>query len=182
MHKSSIYLAIIGAVVSTKIYCQETEKTSGIFYKASLATTISVNENYEIFDEDSGTFFVPNSIFINNTIGYQFDTRSMLGLNVEYNYHANNSLNFLPIHLSFQYNVFQFDDNLFLRGSYGRLVGISKDFETGTFYRVGAGYQLFDTNFKNSWHFGIDFTRKRFGFRQTEKLSSVSIFLEFMLF
>jgi hypothetical protein len=182
MLRPFIYLTIISIVIQAQLYSQETEKISGIFYKASLATTISVNENYEIFDEDSGTFFVPNSIFVNNTIGYQFDTRSMLGLNIEYNYHGNNRLNFLPIHLSFQYNVLQFEDNLFLRGSYGRLVGISKDFETGTFYRVGAGYQVFDANFKNSWHFGIDFTRKRFGFRQTEKLSSVSIFLEFMLF
>ena len=182
MLKPFVYLVVFIFAMPCKLYTQETEKTAGMFYKASLATTISVNENYEIFDEDSGTFFVPNSIFVNNTIGYQFDTRSMLGLNVEFNYHANNKLNFLPIHLSFQYNVLKFDDNFFLRGSYGRLVGISEDFETGTFYRVGAGYQLFDANFKNSWHFGLDFTRKRFGFRQTEKLSSVSIFLEFMLF
>lgn len=161
---------------------QETEKTSGFFYKPSLATTIGVNEDYEVFDEGTGTLFVPNSVFVNNTIGYQFDRRLLLGFNVEYNWHAPNNLQFLPIHLSFQYNIITNDDHVFLRGSYGKFIPVNRHFEEGTFYRVGAGVQLFDANYKNSWHLGLDFTRKRFGFRQSEKLSSVSLFLEFMLF
>lgn len=182
MSKCLIFSFVFALLFSGKFYSQEATKTAGIFYKPSLATTIAVNENYEIFNDYDDSFFIPNSIFFNNTIGYQFDSRSMLGVNIEYNYHADNRLQFLPIHLSFQYNVFQFEDNVFVRGSYGRLLPFNRHFEEGNFYRVGLGYQLFDANFKNSWHIGIDFTRKRFGFRQSEKLSSVAIFLEFMLF
>lgn len=57
------------------LYSQEISKTSGFFYKPSLATTIGVNEDYELFDESSGTLFIPNSVFVNNTLGYQFDRR-----------------------------------------------------------------------------------------------------------
>jgi hypothetical protein len=49
-------------------------------------------------------------------------------------------------------------------------------------YKFGIGYRGFDENFRNSWLIGLDFNRKRFGYRQEEKLSGVSIFLEFMLF
>lgn len=177
-----ILFLIVYILIFSALNAQVTEKTSGFFYKPSLAATIGINEDYELLVEDSGTLFVPNSIFVNNTLGYQFDARSLLGFNVEYNWHAPNNLQFLPIHLSFQYNIITDDNNVFLRGSYGRLLPLNRHFEEGNFYRVGAGVQLFDANYKNSWHLGLDFTRKRFGFRQTEKLSSVSIFLEFMLF
>ena len=86
------------------------------------------------------------------------------------------------MYLNFQYNVFDFDDKVFIRGGYGRLIDLGKAFETGTLYKVGLGAQIYDENYKNSWLIGLDFSRKRFGYRQTEKLSSVSIFLEFMLF
>ncbi len=78
--------------------------------------------------------------------------------------------------------MFDFDDKVFVRGGYGKMIDLGKNFESGTLYKLGIGYQAFDDNFKNSWLIGLDFSRKRFGFRQTEKLSSVSIFLEFMLF
>ena len=59
---------------------------------------------------------------------------------------------------------------------------MGENFEKGTLYRVGTGIQLFDDDFNNSFLIGLDFSRKRFGFRQTEKLSSVSIFLEYIVF
>jgi hypothetical protein len=86
------------------------------------------------------------------------------------------------LHLSFQYNLFDFDDELFIRGGYGALLDIGKSFEEGTLYKLGTGVRIYDDNFKNSWLIGFDFSRKRFGYKQTEKLSSVSLFLEYMVF
>lgn len=161
---------------------EDTEKTNGFFYKISLASTLGVNEDFSLVEEENSNLIRPSSLFINNTFGYQFDERSSIGLNIEYDWYWERGFHFLPVHLSFRYNILDFDDKLFLRGGYGRLVGISDDFEKGNQYKLGLGFQIFDEDFKNSCLIGLDFNRKRFGFRQTEKLSSVSIFLEFQFF
>jgi hypothetical protein len=48
----------------------------------------------------------------------------------------------------------------------------------GTLYKIGLGGEYFLENSNKSILFGIDFMRKRFGYRQENKLSSVSLFLE----
>ncbi len=158
------------------------EKTNGLFYKISLATTLTVNENYTINTDDDETLLNPSAFFFNNTVGYQFDKRTMLGLNLEYDYHSQQGLHFLPAYLNFQHNVIADDDNVFVRFGYGTLLGLSRDFEKGNLYKIGTGVQIFDDDYRNSILIGVDFTRKRFGYRTLEGLSSVSIFLEFMLF
>lgn len=165
------------------LFSQSDIKTNGIFYKVSAAATLTVNEDYTLTqDDDTGPFLIPNALFITNTLGYQFDERTSLGVNLEFDHHFENDLLFFPAYLSFRYNLITNDNNLFLRTSYGRLLNIAKNFETGTLYKVGLGIQSFDDNYKNSLLFGIDFSRKRFGYKQDEKLSSISIFFEFMLF
>ena len=162
---------------------QETEeKTQGIFYKFSIASTLTTNENYTIGNDEDETFININAIFVNAAAGYQFDERSSMGLALEYDRHFRDNLNFLPLFLEFKYNLFTFEDNFFVRGGYGKLLNVNDNFETGTLYKLGLGFQLFDENLKNSFLIGLDFTRKRFGERQLDKLSSVSIFIEFMLF
>ncbi|MGB3605759.1 hypothetical protein [Psychroserpens sp.] len=84
--------------------------------------------------------------------------------------------------MNFTYNIVDFDDVLFVRGGYGTLVDLGESFENGTLYTVGLGYRIFDDDFRNSWLVGFDFSRRRFGNQQNDKLSSVAIFLEFMLF
>ena len=164
-------------------FAQENEKTHGIYYKISLAGTLTINEDYQInSDDDGGSFIVPRALFINNTLGYQFDRRSNLGINFELDLYPDRPFNFFPIFFDFTYNILDFDDLVFIRGGYGKLVDLGKGFESGTTYKVGLGYRAFDENFRNSWLIGVDFNRKRFGFRQTEKLTSVSVFVEFMLF
>jgi len=164
----------------TTLTAQEQEKTNGFFYKPSFAFTLTTNDNYTIANNENENIFNPNGLFVNNTVGYQFDLRSSIGLNVEYNHYLDQNLNFLPVYLDFAYNIFDFDV-VFVRGGFGKLVDLGTDFEHGTMYKVGIGYRAFDDHFKNSWLIGLDFSRKRFGFRQSEKLSSVAIFLEFML-
>lgn len=164
------------------ITAQEQDKTNGLFYKASVSTTLTTNEDYTIANDDGESFINVNGIFFNNTIGYQFDSRSSIGLNIEYDHYVDQNLNFFPVFLDFTYNIFEFDDVVFVRGGYGKIIDLGKAFENGNMYKVGVGYRAFDDNFKNSWLIGFDFSRRRFGFRQTEKLSSFAIFLEFMLF
>nr|WP_321221778.1 hypothetical protein [uncultured Psychroserpens sp.] len=166
----------------TAIQAQADEKTNGLFYKASLSATLTTNEDYTIANDYGDTFINLNGIFINNTIGYQFDLRSSIGLNLEYDYYIDQRLNFLPVYLDFTYNILDFDDQVFIRGGYGALVNLGKSFEKGSMYKAGIGYRFYDDDFKNSWLIGFDFSRKRFGFRQENKLSSFAIFLEFMLF
>jgi hypothetical protein len=158
------------------------EKTSGIYYKFSLATTLTINEYYNLFEDNGETLLNPSALFVNNTIGYQFDRRSIIGLNFEYNWHSQQGLHFFPAYLSFQYNIIAKDDNMFIRGGYGTLLGLGSSFEKGNMYKFGLGAQIFDNNFRNSFLIGLDFTRKRFGYKTLEGLSSVSIFVEFMLF
>lgn len=154
----------------------------GLFYKISLATSLKINEDYTITTDDDETFFEPSAYFINNSVGYQFDERSSLALNMEYNWHGVQRLNFFPAYLSFRYNLLADDDGIFLRGGYGTLLKAGKNFETGNMYKLGLGYQFFDNSFRNSWLVGIDFNRKRFGHRALEGLSSVSFFFEFQVF
>jgi len=173
-------LLLLFSLVS--ITAQEQDKTNGLFYKASVSTTLTTNEDYTIANDDGESFINVNGIFFNNTIGYQFDSRSSIGLNIEYDHYLEQNLNFFPVYLDFTYNIFEFDDAVFIRGGYGKIIDLGKAFENGNMYKVGVGYRAFDDNFKNSWLIGFDFSRRRFGFRQTEKLSSFAIFLEFMLF
>ena len=169
-------------IIPISLFAQDDIKTSGFFYKVSLASTLTINEDYTLFNEDDEAFINPSAYFLNNTLGYQFDERASIGLNVEYDWHSQQDLHFFPLHLSFRYNIFVHDDNLFLRAGYGRLLNMGKAFEKGTMYKVGIGYQIFDSDIDDSFLFGFDFSRKRFGFRQTEKLSSVSLFVEYVLF
>jgi hypothetical protein len=166
----------------TIIHAQDDQKTSGLFYKASLSATLTNNEDYTIGNDNDESFINLNGIFFNNTLGYQFDIRSSIGLNIEYGHYLDQSLNFLPVYLDFTYNIFDFDDQVFIRGGYGKLIDLGKAFENGNMYKAGIGYRAYDDDFKNSWLIGFDFSRKRFGFRQEEKLSSFAVFLEFMLF
>lgn len=162
---------------------QDDIKTHGIYYKISLAGTLTTNEDYTVDpNDDTGSFIEANAVFVNNSVGYQFDGRSSIDLNVEYDYYTKQALHFLPVHLGFNYTILDFDDVVFIRGGYGKLIKAGKSFEKGTMYKVGIGYRIFDDDFRNSWLIGFDFNRKRFGYKQKEKLSSFSIFLEFMLF
>ncbi|MEM5563674.1 hypothetical protein WNY78_01090 [Psychroserpens sp. AS72] len=166
----------------TIVQAQDNQKTSGLFYKLSLSATLTTNEDYTIGNDDDQSFINLNGVFLNNTIGYQFDSKSSFGLNVEYDHYFDQNINFFPVYLDFTYNIFDFDNQVFIRGGYGKLVDLGKVFEKGSMYKVGIGYRMYDDDFKNSCLIGFDFSRKRFGFRQTEKLSSFAIFLEFMLF
>jgi hypothetical protein len=160
----------------------ESENVNGMFYKISLATTLTINEEYQAFDDSDETLINPSALYINNTFGYQFDMRTSVGLNLGYNWHSQQGLHFAPAYLSLRHNFVVDDSNIFARAGYGTLLGVSKDFQKGNMYKLGLGVQMYGDDYNKSVLLGVDFTRKRFGYRALEGLSSISIFLEFMLF
>ena len=175
--KIIVSLAIL--LASLNLSSQESTEKVGLFYKLGFATTLTINEDNVIGDDDDHEpFFRFNAFFLNNTIGYKFDPRSSLGVNLEYDWHSESGLMFMPLHLSFRYNVVQKDENVFLRSSYGRLLWVGHSFETGSLYKVGLGVEVLDDQQQNSALIGIEFTEKSFGFREQEKLISISFFLE----
>ncbi|MFT5847048.1 MAG: hypothetical protein ACJARX_000330 [Psychroserpens sp.] len=175
---STVLLLLFFAIT----HAQDDQKPSGFFYKVSFSATLTNNENYTIGDDNDESFIQLNGLFLNNSIGFQFDTRSSIGLNVEYNRFLDQYLNFLPVYLDFTYNPTYFDNHIFVRGGYGKLVDLGDDFENGNMYKVGTGFRISDGSIKNSLLIGFDFSRRRFGFRQQEKLSSFAILLEYMFF
>ena len=182
--KPTVFLILCLFFTSHYIYSQTyPQKTRGVFYKFSLATTLAINEDYVAFDDSDETLINPSALFVNNTIGYQFDKRTLLGLNFEYDWHSQQGLHFFPAYLNFQYSLNKNIENsaFFVRFGYGTLLGISNDFEKGNIYKFGLGGQFFSKN-GNSFLIGLDFSRKRFGYKTLEGLSSVSIFIEFMVF
>ena len=168
--------------IYTYTTAQSDSESSGIFYKIGLASTLSINEDYTIGEQDNGTLIEPSAYFISNTLGYRFDNKASVGLNLEFNWHSESGLLFAPIYLNFRYNFIEDDDNVFMRYSYGKLAALNSRFQKGELYKIGLGVELFDDEMEDSVLFGLEFNRKSFGFRNTEKLSSVSIFLEFTFF
>ncbi len=177
-----LYIATFILLNSISINAQEEEKTKGLYYKISAAITLMLNENYTVDTDDDESLFAANAIFINNSLGLQVDDRISVDINAQIDMHLKQDLRFFPVYFSSQYNLVEDDSNIFLRAGYGRMFKLTKKFKKGSMYKTGLGIQFFDDNFRNSLLLGLDFTRKRFGFREREKLSSLSIFLEYRLF
>jgi len=156
------------------------QEENGFYYKISLASTLTINEDFTLGNDEGKTLINPSALFVNNTLGFKLDEKSNVGLNIEYDWYSKQGLHFLPIYFSFRYNFFEYEDNVFIRSGYGRLLSINKYFENGTMYKAGIGFEIFDDDYENSTLIGLDFTRKRFGYRRLEKISSVSIFLEYI--
>jgi hypothetical protein len=177
--RMKIFVSLVLLLICLNLSSQESTEKFGLFYKLGFATTLTINEDNVVgADDDGEPFFRFNAFFLNNTIGYKFDPRSSIGVNLEYDWHSESGLMFMPLHLSFRYNVVQKDGNIFLRSSYGRLLGVGHNFETGSLYKLGLGVEVLDDQQKNSTLIGIEFTEKSFGYREQEKLISFSFFLE----
>lgn len=157
------------------------ENFEGLFYKISFATTLRINEEYQAFDDTDETLINPSAYFLENTFGYQFDIRTSIGFNLGYNWHSQQGLHFIPAYLTLRHNFIVDDTNIFARVGYGKLLNLGNSFENGNLYKVGLGTQCYGDSYNNAFLFGLDFTRKQFGYRTLEALSSISIFFEFIL-
>ena len=79
-------------------------------------------------------------------------------------------------YLSGRFNIVNHPTSPFIRGGYGNLYNITNNFKEGDMYKLGLGF-IFD----NVLLLGFEFTNKKFGYRSLTALSSVSIFIEFIL-
>lgn len=179
MKKFTLFLLLFASCLT---FSQDDAKTQGLFYKISLAGTLTTNEDFELGSNDGEGLIILNALFFNNTFGLRIDNRFSAGLNLEYEGHLKQNLNFLPAYVSLRYVLFEYEDNFFIRGGYGQLLKLNDNFEKGGFYKAGMGFQIFDDDYRNSFLFGLDFTRKQYGFIRQDKISSVSVFLEFEVF
>ena len=164
------------------IFSQEVlEKKGGTYGKLSFATSLRINEDYriQIFgekNEEDKALIQLSAYFVNASIGYQFENRAALAINLEYNYHSRQGLHFLMPYLSGRINIVNNPTTPFIRGGYGNLFDITNNFKDGNIYKLGLGFM-----FENALLLGFEFTNKRFGYRSLTELSSVSLFIEFML-
>ena len=180
-------LILCTLLISPTLFTQEViQKKGGPYLKFSFATTLRINEDYQIslFREDSETdhsnedkaLIQLSAYFVNASIGYQFQNRAALGINLEYNYHSRQGLHFLMPYLSGRFNIVNHPTSPFIRGGYGNLYDITNNFKEGNMYKFGLGF-IFD----NVLLLGFDFTNKSFGNRSLKSLSSVSFFIGFMM-
>ena len=178
--KHNYLLLFLLSLISFSSFSQISEKKSnGIFYKISIATALFTSLDYIDDTEDDGKYNRFTGFFLNNTLGYQFDERSCMGLNLEYNLYTRQKLNVLPAYLSFQYIV---KDNLFFRAGYGGLIGLSESFEKGEFIKFGLGVRG-EFGRKNTGMIGIDFsTRHVTNNTKYNSITSASIFFEYIFF
>lgn len=77
-----------------KISAQDNIKTNGQFYKISFAATLTNNEDYTFGNHEGHTFIGLNGFFINNSLGYQFDGRTSVDINVEYDHYLRQDFKF----------------------------------------------------------------------------------------
>ncbi|PCH72505.1 MAG: hypothetical protein COB98_11765 [Flavobacteriaceae bacterium] len=178
----SISILLVVILLSNTSYGQEEEKIRGFFYKISAAGTLAVNEHYTIQTDDDESLIKLNGLFISNTFGLQINERVSIGLNAGMDFYESQDLRFAPLFMSTHYSYIVDDANYFIRAGIGRLLKLGKNFEDGSLYKLGTGIQFFDKNFRKSILVGLDFSRKRFGYREQEKLSSLSLFIEYRLF
>ena len=123
------------------------------------------------------TFLRLSAFFFETSIGYQFGQRAALGVNLGYHYHSEQGLHFIPAYLNARVNFSDKENRFFIRGGFGKLIGIGSDFESGNYSKIGLGFQ-----YDNIGLIGLDFNHKAIGFRDLEGLGSISIFIEYILF
>ena len=96
--KIIVSLAIL--LASLNLSSQESTEKFGLFYKLGFATTLTINEDNVVgADDDGEPFFRFNAFFLNNTIGYKFDPKSSIGVNLEYDWHSCNNCFCMKINL-----------------------------------------------------------------------------------
>ena len=147
-----------------------------LFYKIGIAATLTLNSEGLSSDDDS-SWIVPNALFVKNTLGIAINKRISMWLNAELDWHNKPNLLFFSIYPDIRYNIIQKDDNGFIRFGYGKMFG-KGELNEGTLYKIGIGGEYFHEHIERSTLFGLEFTQKSFGFKEADKLVSVSIFLE----
>ena len=154
------------------------------FYTASVSATFTLNPNYVPFNKDDGeNLFDFSAIFIRNGLGYRFNKKLTGSINFGIDFHTRLGLQSLPAYLNLQYNIFENDDNdlFFVDSSFGKLWQPSLNFDKGSYYSFGFGWQIGGEKNINSL-LKIDFHRKNILGLNKGHLDSLSLGLGITLF
>ncbi|CAI8343565.1 MAG: Uncharacterised protein [Polaribacter sp. SA4-10] len=136
MKNTLLFIALFG--LYQPLFSQE--KYSIPFFTTSIATTLTVNENYTLNNDDGEPFLLPNSLIARIGFGYQLHRRVLVSLHAGFDHHWGYNINAIPTFGTFRFNITENDgDALFIETSYGKLWRPSSRFSDGNYYGFGIG-------------------------------------------
>ena len=152
------------------------------FFTGSLSTTLAINPNYTINNDDEETLLEPASILLRLGFGYQLNKRWLVSFHTGYDHHLRFDINAIPTFGKLTYNILEdADDTFFISTSYGKMWRPSSRFENGKYYGLGIGWQIAGESRWNTL-IKIDFHRKKIADFKKGNLDSVSLGIGFNLF
>ena len=136
MKKTLLFIAVFALI--QQLFSQE--RYNKPFFTTSIATTLTVNENYTLDSDDGEPFLLPNSLIARIGLGYQLHRRVLVSLHAGFDHHWGYNINAIPTYGTFRFNIRENDgDALFMETSYGKLWRPSPRFSDGNYYGLGLG-------------------------------------------
>ncbi len=119
------------------------QKSGRAFVTGDFNLTFRVNENYTVFEDDDESFLVPSETLFRFGFGYEFKNKLAIGFNTGFDYHFDYSIASIPTYISFQYNLWNRDDEaFFIRVNAGKLWRTAERFSDGDYRAFGLGWRL----------------------------------------
>lgn len=166
----------------TSILVNAQENIRKPFFTGSFSTTLALNPNYTINNDEGETMFEPASLLLRIGFGYQLNKRWAVSFNTGYDHHLRFGINAIPTFGKIQYNITEDSgDAFFVSTSYGKMWRPSSAFENGNYYGLGIGWQIAGLKRWNTL-VKIDFHRKKIANFKKGNLDSISLGIGFSLF
>ena len=174
--------ALLALLLFTATFAMSQERVKKPFFTGSLSTTLAINPNYTINNDDEETLLEPASILLRLGFGYQLNKRWLASFHTGYDHHLRFDINAIPTFGKLTYNILEdADDTFFISTSYGKMWRPSSKFENGKYYGLGIGWQIAGEGRWNTL-IKIDFHRKKIADFKKGNLDSVSLGIGFSLF
>jgi len=177
--KNVLYFIVLFCLVQPTCSQEEYKRP---FFTTSLATTLTINENYTIDADDGEPLLLPNSIILRVGFGYQLHRRVLASVHTGFDHHWGYNINAIPAYGTLRFNISENDgDAFFMETSYGKLWRPSNKFSDGNYYGLGIGFEFeSESNIKSSLRF--KYHRKTILGFENNRLDSFSIGLGFLFF
>lgn len=173
---------LLSVLLLTSIIANSQENTKQPFFTGSFSTTLAINPNYTINNDDEETLLEPASLLLRIGFGYQLNNRWAVSFNTGYDHHLRFGINAIPTFGKVQYNIsVDSGDAFFVATSIGKMWRPSSAFEDGNYYGFGLGWQIAGMKRTNTI-IKIDFHRKKIADFKKGNLDSISLGIGFRLF
>lgn len=176
-----LLLALLLFFSTLQIFSQQ-QKESFPFFTSDLNLTFKINEHYELGNDNGDPFLVPSATLLRLGFGYEFKKRFAVSFNTGFDYHPYYSILSLPTYLSFQYNLWEKDDDaFFVKINTGKLWRPAERFSDGDYRAYGIGWRLESSS---RWRPTIKLMYHRKNIKNFEdgKLESISLGVGFTFF